>query len=430
MTQILVPFMDLQLVDRSLKFWRRKKKWMIWLALVGASGYGACRVYNSPSVTRKRRRLVKLIGALASISELVADSVEAARVVAKNVREFLESDSDEIPSSFRQISKIAKSDEFSESLSRVTEALTRGILRGYEGEKKESAAMDGVDFTDRVMDKLFTPMGTGFVSAVLGSFTRNLVLGFYANGLTADGERGSDTPVSSRDGSDSSNERWLSLLCSDKSRDLIADCIQSFVSTAVTVYLDKTMHINFYDELFSGLTDPRHKVKIRNILVSLCNGAVETLVKTSHQVLTCPSSSSERLGSNSPQQVGNPVLASKFFQEEVLSKQQADRGLSHGIRRSEWFGQAMSTLSVPRNRRFVLDLTGRVTFETIRSFLAFVLWKLSDSTKKCVNVVQEEVLDKGHQIVGFVSAKYCVIVTICLAVYLHLYGYSRTLLPA
>ncbi|KAI4389496.1 hypothetical protein MLD38_001718 [Melastoma candidum] len=422
--------MDLQLVDRGLKFWRRKKKWVIWLALAGVSGYGAYRVYNSPSVTRKRRRLIKLIISLASIVDLVADSAEAARVVSKDVREFLESDSDEIPNSFRQISKIAKSDEFLESLSRVTEALTRGILRGYEGEQKESAGMDGVDFTDRVMDKLFTPVGTGFMSVVLGSFARNLVLGFYANGSTAGGGSGNNMPVSSRHGSDSSNERWLSLVCSDKSRDLIADCIQRFVSTAVTVYLDKTMNINFYDELFTGLTDPRHEVKIREILVSLCNGAVETLVKTSHQVLTSPSSSLEPLGSNSPQVEGNPVPASKFFQQEVLSKQREDRGLSHGIQRNELFGQAMSTLSVPRNRRFVLDLTGRVTFETIRSFLAFVLWKLLDSMKKGVNVIQEEFLDKGHQIVGFVSAKSCVILTICLAVYLHLYGYSRSLLPA
>lgn len=214
--------------------------------------------------------------------------------------------------------------------------------------------------------------------------------------------------------------RWVHLICTDKCRELIGDCIQLFVSTGVAVYLDKTIDINPYDEIFSGLTNPKHEAKVKDMLTSVCSGAVETLVKTSHQVLTRSSSSS------------SVDRVQGVEQEEYLTMEN-DRKASFDGKSKDgggWFHEVSSTLAVPSNRRFVLDVTGRVTFETVRSLLDFVLWRVHGGARRGVNAVCDQVADRGLTVLRYISAKSMVILTICLALCMHVLTSTRVLMPA
>ncbi|GAV56617.1 hypothetical protein CFOL_v3_00159 [Cephalotus follicularis] len=426
--------MDLQLVNKALDFSKRRKKWLILSAAFGVSGYGIYKIYNLPSVVKKREKLIKLLGTLISVADLLSNSAETMSIVSKDLRHFLQSDSDQIPNSLRQVSKIVRSEDFSQSLTRITKALTVGVVRGYKFESEVVDNEGNQGITDKVIDRLFTTAGTGFVSVVVGSLARNLVLGFYSsgNGELVNGQGSLDQcRLNSSD-----VPRWVNVVCEDKCKELIADCIQKFVSTLVAVYIDKTMGINPSDEFFSAMTDPKHQNNVRDVLVSLCNGAVETLVKTSHQVLTSTNSNlNSNLNSNSTcsivdQSEGASVTADEFF-EQKLSPQKLEYGSSlDRMQDRGWVAKVSSTLAVPSNRKFVLDVTGRVTFETTRSLVKFMLWKLSDSLKRSLLVVHDEVVDRGLQVVRYVGSKSSVIVTICLALYLHVFCCTRVLLAA
>ncbi|KAK4348554.1 hypothetical protein RND71_031309 [Anisodus tanguticus] len=382
--------MGLELVKKSLNYAQKKRKWIILLGLVGLSSYGTYRVYHMPSVVKKRKRVTRLLEAFISMAEMVSDSSEAVSVVSKDLKEFLQSDSDEIPRSLKQLTKIARSEEFTNSVIRVSQALTVGILRGYGNEDKgEIEEVGKPSLADKVMDKMMSTVGTGFVSVVVGSFARNLVMGFCSNG------GGSDEGLNGNYQSNSSEvPRWVDMVCSDKCKLVIADCIQTFVSTAVAVYLDKTMHINVYDDLFSGLTNPKHQANVKDFLVSVCNGAIETLIKTSHQVMNSNSACSI---------VGQSEYLTQA--SEKAFEQVPDTSQPIDLQSNGWLTSVSSTLAVPSNRRFVLDVTGRVTFETVRSIVEFFTWKLSENMKRSVNVVHEEVVERGLDVITHVNAK-------------------------
>ncbi|XP_013657751.1 protein PHLOEM PROTEIN 2-LIKE A10-like [Brassica napus] len=353
----------------------RRKKWILLIAISGVvSGYGAYKVYHLPSVTRKRRRLMKILGAFLSVAELISESAEAMTVVSRDMKEFLTSDADEIPNSFKQIAKIANSKEFADSLSRVSQAVTIGVSRGYKSESCSNVVDSEPSVVDRVVDKAFSKAGTGFFSVVVGSFAKNLVLGFRSNeGVT----RGDDDTVT---------PRWLSLLCDERSREVLAECIERFTSTAVGVYLDKTMDINAFDQIFEGMTNPKHQDSVKDVLVSVCNGAIETVVRTSHEVFTTSKSS-------------------------AVVEEESNGG---------WTDAISNTLAVPSNRRFMFDVTGRVTLETTKSIIGFLMLKTLQGFRRSFDVVQGEVTERGRQVVGYVGAKASVIVTVWLALYLHI----------
>ncbi|RDX94628.1 Protein PHLOEM PROTEIN 2-LIKE A10, partial [Mucuna pruriens] len=353
--------MEVQLVGQGFDYVRKRKKWVFIFCAVGFSAY---KLYHAPSVARKRKRLSKLLGALVSVAESVSESADTIGIVSRDVKDFLRSDSDQIPNSLKQISKVARSEQLSESLVSVTRAVTVGVLRGYQSMNRNDGDQTGSTVVDRVLDKMFTPAGSGFASVVLGSFARNLVLAFYSdqhNHLGGESNSSNGTSGVTRVGSNSDPVLgWVDVVCGDRCGELIGNCVQLFVSTAVAVYLDKTMHINTYDDFFAGLTNPKHETNVRDMLVSVCNGALETLVKTSHQVLT---SSNADVGSasfftigetlrNEDLGVGTSSIESKVYVCDEENK-------------SGWVSKVSSTLAVPSNRKLVLDLTGRVTFETV-----------------------------------------------------------------
>ncbi|KAG8098337.1 hypothetical protein GUJ93_ZPchr0013g34548 [Zizania palustris] len=366
-------------MDRLLDISRRRRRWILFAAVGAAAGVGAYRIYHHPAVAARRRRLARLASAVVAFVDAAASSADAAALVASDLADFVRSDSDELPRSVTQLAKLAASPEVSATVASLSEAITAGIFRGV-GSKSGPGSGDGLALSDRLVDRLFSSKGERLASAVAGSFARHLVTAFYS--------------ASSAPGETTSSMKWVDVVATGKGQKAINNWVEVFVSTAVGVFVDKTIHINTYDQLFEGLTNASHDAKVKELLVSVCNGAVETLVKTTHHVMS-------------------------------NANDKSDGNVSSGVGEG-WVETVSSTLAVPSNRKFVLDVTGRVTFETVRSFLEFVLWKMQAGTKKGRNTV----MDSGVRAMQYMTDKSMVIATICITLCLHVLNGTRFLVTA
>ncbi|KAJ9170538.1 hypothetical protein P3X46_018639 [Hevea brasiliensis] len=402
--------MDLQLVEKGLLGYTWKRKRLVaMLAAIVFSTYAAYRVYHLPSI-EKRKRFSKVLGALIFIAEVIYDSAETVGIISKDLKDFLQSEFDQIPNSLKQISKVAS----------LTQALTLGILRGYQYSARidhDSSANVNPSFLDKVFDKLSTPVGSGFVSVFVGSFARNLIMAFYQDetsccrGLNSNSDlNGATATTSNHVCSEMNSVRELvDVVCSHKCKELISDCIQLFVSSAVAVYLEKTMHINTYDEILAGLTNPKPENE------------------TSYQVLTSADSEA-----NSKQEFPNLRIDQEEDSpenEEHKSKPKTRMSFDE-VEDGGWVRKGSSTLAITSNRRIVLGVTGRITFEMVRSFLDFLTERLLEGIKRCVYVVHGAVFESSLGVVRYITAKSSVIATICLSLYLHMLDSTWILVPA
>ncbi|EFJ15874.1 hypothetical protein SELMODRAFT_117524, partial [Selaginella moellendorffii] len=307
---------------------RRRKRILLLAAAAGVGGYASYKVYKSSFVTRKRRRVASLIDSLVQMIEMFAMGIDSTSLVAGDLRNFLLSDDDEVPRSLKQGLKIANCREFQDALTAFSSCVSRGLVRSIADAGKER-------LPERVLQKIFSDPGKGFASAVLGSVARNTILSML-EGLQIQHNRSRGT-----------SDTLLDLCSSNRGRSFVAACIEAFVGTAVTVFLEKTKDVNFYEEVVAGVTKPSHQAAVKDLFSSVCSSAVETFVRTSHEVL---SSSPPRSGSHGSSRIN------------VLPN---------------WVDGISRTLAVPSNRNLLIDVAGTVTSEAIHSFFDVFLGVLS-----------------------------------------------------
>uniref|UniRef100_A0A0D9WV39 Protein PHLOEM PROTEIN 2-LIKE A10 n=1 Tax=Leersia perrieri TaxID=77586 RepID=A0A0D9WV39_9ORYZ len=229
-------------MDRLLAFSRRRRRWLA----CAAAATGAYLIYHHPSVASRRRRIARVASSLASLADAVA-------AVASDLAAFLRSESDAIPPTVRQISKLASSPEASASASALSRALTAGVIRGY-ATASGPAAGGAPAFSDRLVDRLLSPSGERFASAVAGSFGRQIVVGFYSSDSSP--AAGSSSP---------SAPEWVDVVTTGSCWRAIRSWVEVFTATAVGVFIDKTIHINTYDQLFAAATNPSHGAKLQEL---------------------------------------------------------------------------------------------------------------------------------------------------------------------
>ena len=545
----------------------RRRKILFATVAIATSGYVSYRLYNSSSFVKKRKQLLQIMSTMSFFSGAIAEGAESMSMISKDLKDFLSCEEDTVPRSLRQAFKLWQCQEFQETVTVLSAALTRGFLRGarsksrrdghlqsrwrndndpggefvkvekdsifptnedvacreirevcftvinnqegsnrslenysteheLEGPEWSSNIADDVpeykekslrrvytlgsgfqdqrlrkngikekkgleEFPDRFLSKLFGENGIGFVSAVAGSMARNFVLAFFdgfSKDMSPSKELSSNGHHESTD-KKASGSAFIDVISNENCKALIAECIQTFVSTAVTIYIDKTKDVNIYEDMVAGITNPSHKDEMKDVLTSVCNGAIETLVRTSYSAIVTEKNGKceppERgkwkveeysLPSSSEQQYLISSMETKRM-DEVITEHESSEGLSscmesskelvvdtrnsgssHGMQ--SFVDGVTRTLAIPSNQKLILDMVGKVSSEAVRSIFEVTTNTFSFHLRSQAQLGWSKV--KSHfsgdgdlplQIrrrSNDLSAKAFIMASICLAICLHI----------
>lgn len=277
----------------------------------------------------------------------------------------------------------------------MKEALQEGLgvdynSGGNEAEVQSEKQNGKGELVDRLVEKLFSESGKGFASAMVASASQSFVTSIieYMN-----------TPNSSRDMRSESEggliKGMVSLARSVDGKAVLTNWIQTFVGTAVSVYLDQTKDINAFDELAASLEKPEHRSAITDLLSTVCEASTSSFVRTSHEVLTSdPSSSKEDSISKAivPSSEGGELFHDTEG-SEVFYNMGEQEPISPRYSPVKWKGrtvvgksdpaptnyieQISNVLAVPSNRKLILDIARTMTSSAVRSTIDVSLGKVS-----------------------------------------------------
>ena len=245
----------------------------------------------------RRGWFTKTSDAVKKIVDSAQDAAETLGTLCKDTKEFLSSDSEVVPQSLRQALKLASCEETKEVVQTHVQATIKGVLEsqrstdnetsvGGRGENESEASTSGSDnentedgfnnnkrlrksssnsMLSQTLEKIFSKKGSGFFSIIAASLAKQTITTLMENASeqTSDGE---------------AFEKYKDILMSEEGKQFVSDLLVTLVVEATSVYTDKTIHINYYDQILESAIKPQHRSFVENLCVKLCKAWTETVM--------------------------------------------------------------------------------------------------------------------------------------------------------
>ncbi|PRW45258.1 PHLOEM PROTEIN 2-LIKE A10 [Chlorella sorokiniana] len=281
---------------------RERRATLVRALLLSAGGaataYALYRLYRSDALQSTARSLRRLRAALAAYADACGTGADTLRLVLADLHAFLQSDRRELPPSLRQLARLMQAPEVADTTSATVAALWRGVAGGASAAASSSSqdgthpALDGSSSgfahahapgthkpaLDRVLEALLSERGHSLVSVAVSLGARNMVSGFcevrhrLAAADRAAAGLGPQLPGSQPD----LTNRLLDFLGTARGQQLAVLCVSAFVTGGMRAYLDQTLDVNFYEDLFSAMARPEHLEAVKAVVGVFARDVVGT----------------------------------------------------------------------------------------------------------------------------------------------------------
>lgn len=157
------------MVPAQDNWWRRNKLYVVAACGVVAGGAAAWQLYQSQSWASARSTLRKALATAKRANEACSSTAEALAVLTADLSAFLQSDSDEVPQSLRQLAKLAQCPDIQAAISATTASAVQGaatVICASPGEAQ-------LPIIDRIIEAFLSDRGRSLVSLAVGAAARS-----------------------------------------------------------------------------------------------------------------------------------------------------------------------------------------------------------------------------------------------------------------
>lgn len=226
-------------------------------AVVAVLGTLAYRAYESDAYGRSKRYITKLRASLQKYSDALATGGDISASILRDLQEFLQSEGNEVPPTLRQVSKLLQSQEFTSTASSTVSAIYQGIAgpsaaSGQQDDHQPRQQQQGT--VDKILDALLSDRGHSLVSVAVSMAAKNMVSSYVETTARAAAANQGDDNTPQQD----STDKMFSFLSTPEGQQLAVMAVAAFASNGMRVYMDKSLEVNFYEDLFSSMAKPHH----------------------------------------------------------------------------------------------------------------------------------------------------------------------------
>lgn len=218
---------------------------------------------------------------------------DVSAVLLHDLRQFLQSDSNELPTSLRQLAKLAQSQEVARAAASLTSAALRGAQSSQaspSGPTSEAGAQPMPDLLERILAALTSERGHSLVGLAVSVACRSgveaLLEGWARAPESPGGVGGVHLHVESLAGhfghslaeQRAASAGWLQTLLdwagSPGGERVVLNAISTFVRQGTQVYMQSFGDANMWDDILAAAGNPRHRHATEQLTRVFVNEAI------------------------------------------------------------------------------------------------------------------------------------------------------------
>ncbi|EIE22523.1 hypothetical protein COCSUDRAFT_83480 [Coccomyxa subellipsoidea C-169] len=163
---------------------------------------------------------------------------EVSSLLLSDLQSFLSSDSEQLPQSFRQLLRLAESQEVQQSTSQLVSAAVRGAVEGAS-----SLGEGSRDMTTKILDVLSSERGSSLLTLAISVACKSSTDAFCSNLAQAAADSGQPDMM----------QRLLHFAGSREGQQLSTTSIRTFVREGMEVYMEKLEGTNSWADLLAAI---------------------------------------------------------------------------------------------------------------------------------------------------------------------------------